>query len=232
MGAARLLSKSRRQEVKASDLPLDSALYVLAAISWRVALLQPFIDSLRRNAASTCELRDAPGESRRLLNCRCGLCVHAPIKPQVDFKFNRRLVEHTLNQMDDSGMSEKIGKLIAARLKELGKGQAWLAENACVSVNAVSKWTKTGKISRGNVARVAELLGLSADELMSGQARAPARQAASGSKLDRLDLQESELVDLFRQCGPGERELIIGHARLLSGGAHAVTDLFSSRNKT
>ena len=113
-------------------------------------------------------------------------------------------------------MSENIGKLIAGRLKAMGKGQAWLAESVGVSVNAVSKWTKSGKISRENVPRVAELLELTVSELVSGKVQAPI-QRNEGSKLERLDANEALWLSLLRECGPGERELLLAHAKLLSG---------------
>jgi transcriptional regulator with XRE-family HTH domain len=128
-------------------------------------------------------------------------------------------------------MSEKIGKLIAARVKAMGKKQAWLAESAGVSVNAVSKWMKSGKIARENVPRVAELLELSADELVSGEARTPLRQKSAGSKLERLDPDEAALLEMYRECGPGERELLIAHAKLLSGGKGSVVELLPGRHK-
>lgn len=130
-------------------------------------------------------------------------------------------------------MSEKIGKLIAARLKALGMGQAWLAEKAGVSVNAVSKWTKSGKISRGNVARVAEVLGLSVDELVSGEEVSPVakKEPSPGSRLERLDPDEAELLECYREAGPGERELILSHAKLLAGNKGGVS-LFPGRHKS
>lgn len=129
-------------------------------------------------------------------------------------------------------MSDKIGKLIAARLKALGKRQAWLAEEAGVSVNAVSKWTKTGKIARENVPRVAQVLEVSADELINGDAKPSARHAEAGSKLERLDPDETLLIELYRESGVGERKLIIGHAKLLAGSKAQTHELFRGRNKT
>lgn len=94
-------------------------------------------------------------------------------------------------------MSEKIGKLIASRLKAMGKGQAWLAEKAEVSVNAVSKWTKTGKIARERVAHVAELLGVSVDELVSGEIKL---EPAPSSFMDLrvVSAEEMRLLTAFR----------------------------------
>ncbi|MDE2441083.1 MAG: helix-turn-helix domain-containing protein [Betaproteobacteria bacterium] len=48
----------------------------------------------------------------------------------------------------------------------MGKTQAWLAEQVGVSDNAVSKWIRTGQISRENIPKVARLTGLYPDELL------------------------------------------------------------------
>lgn len=61
-----------------------------------------------------------------------------------------------------------LGQTIKSRLSALGKTQGWLAERADVSHNAVSKWIKTGKISRENAVLVAQALSCSVDELLLG----------------------------------------------------------------
>jgi SOS-response transcriptional repressor LexA len=67
-----------------------------------------------------------------------------------------------------------IGQLIKDALSRMGKTQAWLAEETGVSNNAVSKWIRTGQISRENIPRVARLTGLYPDELLP-QMSAPFR---------------------------------------------------------
>lgn len=81
------------------------------------------------------------------------------IKPQVDFNFNRKLVcfydecsEHLL-------MATELGKFIHARLADMQKTQTWLAEKMNVSANAVSKWIKSGKISRTNFFALIDIIG-------------------------------------------------------------------------
>lgn len=133
--------------------------------------------------------------------------------------------------MDHSGMNEKIGKTIAGRLKDLGKGQAWLAERAGVSVNAVSKWTKTGKIARENVPVVAEALGLSAGDLISGGGEVISPRKTTDSKLERLDPKEQALLAMYRECGEGEQDILLTHAKLLAGSRATVHESFR-RNKT
>jgi transcriptional regulator with XRE-family HTH domain len=59
-----------------------------------------------------------------------------------------------------------IGKTIKSRLKTLGRTQAWLAERVGVSENAVSKWIKTGEISRSNIEPVTEALEISITQLL------------------------------------------------------------------
>lgn len=59
-----------------------------------------------------------------------------------------------------------LGKTIKARLKALGVTQAWLAEQVGVSENAVSKWIKTGEISRDNIKPVADALQISVAQLL------------------------------------------------------------------
>lgn len=59
-----------------------------------------------------------------------------------------------------------IGKTIKARLKALGKTQSWLAEEVGVSTNAVSKWIKSGEISRENIKPTAEALEISSAQLL------------------------------------------------------------------
>ena len=53
-----------------------------------------------------------------------------------------------------------------ARLKAIGKTQAWLAEQVGVSTNAVSKWIKTGEISRENLKASADALEISVAQLL------------------------------------------------------------------
>jgi transcriptional regulator with XRE-family HTH domain len=59
-----------------------------------------------------------------------------------------------------------LGKTIKSRLKALGRTQAWLAEQVGVSENAVSKWIKTGEISRANIEPVTEALDISVSQLL------------------------------------------------------------------
>jgi len=66
-------------------------------------------------------------------------------------------------------MENDIGKFIKSRLKELKKTQGWLAEKVDVSNVAVTKWIKSGQISRENVMAVANALHVPADMLLGGK---------------------------------------------------------------
>lgn len=59
-----------------------------------------------------------------------------------------------------------LGQVIKSKLTDLAKTQAWLAEVTGVSNNAVSKWIKTGKISRENAVLASKALGCSIDDLL------------------------------------------------------------------
>lgn len=63
-----------------------------------------------------------------------------------------------------------LGQVIDAALKRLGKNQSWLAEEVGVSDNAISKWKRTGQISRENAVAVADLLALDLDVLLARRA--------------------------------------------------------------
>ena len=94
-------------------------------------------------------------------------------------------------------MSIETAKIIKSRLKILGKKQAWLAERVGVSVNAVSKWTKDGKVARANAAAVAEALEITVDQLLAA-AEALALVEPGRTTLERLNEEERELIELHR----------------------------------
>jgi len=88
-----------------------------------------------------------------------------------------------------------LGNTIKTRLSDLGKTQTWLAETTEVSNNAVSKWIKTGKISRENALVVAGALGIGVDRLLTEQAP-PVAPPARSAPVDhpRKRLADFELV--------------------------------------
>lgn len=105
------------------------------------------------------------------------------IKPEVEFKINHRFVDiHPLHRENQPMVKNPIGQLIRDQLKALGKTQGWLAEQAGVSDNAVSKWVKNGQISRERIPRVARLLRIDPALLLSDPGvPATALQAAEPS---------------------------------------------------
>ena len=56
-------------------------------------------------------------------------------------------------------MKSELGIYITNRKHDLKVTQDWIAERMSVSSNAVSKWVKTGKISRENFFALVDLLG-------------------------------------------------------------------------
>jgi len=88
-----------------------------------------------------------------------------PSQPQVENWVNLPLLV-PLNPGLHALCMSPIGKTIKARLKALGKTQAWLAEEVGVTEQAVSKWIKYGEISRANVQPVADALQISSAQLL------------------------------------------------------------------
>ena len=106
------------------------------------------------------------------------------------------------------------------RLKDLGKTQGWLAENiktadkpSGLSINAISKWTKTGKIAREHVQQVADLLEITADQLLAGSPLI--EQVPIGeTTIERLAADEKHLLDLYRGSTQDGKSGVIGMATL------------------
>lgn len=85
----------------------------------------------------------------------------AYIQPQVESRFNRRVVDGRIHDSENQSMANsEIGRLIRDRLRAMGKTQGWLAERMGVSDNAVSKWVKSGSIARAKIVQLAGLLGV------------------------------------------------------------------------
>lgn len=130
------------------------------------------------------------------------------IKPQVDLNINRQLVEFESYSDDNSLMENKIGRVISRQLKLLDKTQGWLAEEANVSNNAVSKWIKTGKVSRNNAVRVAEILGLSVGQLLVNESEKPKDKEQKRLALMYIDPSEVHLVTLYRESTQHGKDMI------------------------
>lgn len=107
-------------------------------------------------------------------------------------------------------MSE-LGKIIRARLLELGETQEWLAEQVGVSKNAVSKWIRDGKVSRSNAIEAARALRLTSDQLLLGHPLTDVSPPAE-TTLERLDADEKRLLELYRQSTRDGKLMIYGAA--------------------
>lgn len=122
-----------------------------------------------------------------------------------------------------------MGNVISEYLRERKLSQEWLAEQVGVSIVAVSKWTRTGKISRPNAIKVAEILHISVDELYGrnkdGVGQAPVTTQAL--TLTYVDPEEMQLLTWYREANDMGKELIKAaceHApkkKLASGSASA-----------
>lgn len=103
----------------------------------------------------------------------------------------------------EAKMENAIGQIILARLKELEKTQAWLAEKAGVSNTAVTKWLKSGKISRNSAIKVAIALNISADLLLGIDDRS------------KKDVYKEQLVYFFAGMSIQHKEIVLQLANQL-----------------
>jgi transcriptional regulator with XRE-family HTH domain len=132
-------------------------------------------------------------------------------------------------------MSENVAKTVRESLRALGKNQQWLADELEVSVNAVSKWCRTGQISRDKIPKVAALLqrplsdffpnapelrpapGIDLDEPDTATAGTSEQRALDkDSHLERVNSQECELLRFFREGSDEARAALLNNARLLA----------------
>lgn len=99
--------------------------------------------------------------------------------------------------MDEEGAGARIR---AARIAR-GMTQADLAACIGVSRSAVAQWEtdRAGQV-RGNLARIAEVLGVSTDHLVGGK---------SASDLTPADATELALLRLYRACDASDRQLLL-----------------------
>jgi transcriptional regulator with XRE-family HTH domain len=129
---------------------------------------------------------------------------------------------------DNSIMENPIGRKIAQRLRALNQTQGWLAEQAGVSNNAVTKWLKTGQISIDKAMKVALALEITLDELLDKDISIPqpARDATAPpeAKLHLVYVDDDELEMLTRLRGAPDdlramAKLVLD--RFLAGGREA-----------
>lgn len=117
----------------------------------------------------------------------------------------------------DNAVMEKntyTAALIKRRLLEMDRTQEWLAEKIGVSINAVSKWTRTGQISRENAVLAAKALGITVGELLQEQSEDMKADKLKEKSLHLVYLTDEEmrLVTLYRESTD------MGRAMLMAAG--------------
>lgn len=116
--------------------------------------------------------------------------------------FNLGFLASEIHICDIQSMNETLGKTIGNRLKDLKKSKDWLAETCEVSNAAVTKWIKTGKVSRENTIKVANALGISIDELLN-------------EKIDGQDPFKDQLDYFYAGLSDEGRHALAAHANYL-----------------
>lgn len=104
---------------------------------------------------------------------------------------------------------ESVGARIRTHRQARGWTQDDLATAVGVSRSAVAQWEtdRAGQV-RGNLARIAEVLGVSLEALLHGRRDAVA-PAGTGDEL--------ALLRLYRACAPEDRAMLLRLARKLAG---------------
>lgn len=170
----------------------------------RYALAEPFVDRLRSDVA-LCGHRRKPQSIYRFLKG-----IHAVIQPQVYLNFNPRFLERGPAGVQNQPMVNRINSIwqhIQEALARTRNTQDWLAEKVGVSNNAVTKWKKSGKISRENAVKVSLALQIPLDRLLGAETESPQKAivAPESPEVQRLimafgwltnDQQKEALADL------------------------------------
>jgi transcriptional regulator with XRE-family HTH domain len=123
----------------------------------------------------------------------------------------------------DMSKNSYTAELIGRRLTEMGKTQEWLAEKVGVSINAVSKWTRTGQISRDNAILTARALGLTVGELLHEQPEDMKKEKPESGSLHLVYLTSDELklVTLYRESTQVGQAMLIAAANAVDKIAQA-----------
>ena len=103
----------------------------------------------------------------------------------------------------------EVGARIAAARRQAGIPQHALAAAVGVSRSAVAQW-ETGRAGqlRGNLSRIAAVLGVSTAFLMEG---------AAAAETSAENATELALLRLYRTCSEDDRALLLRTARRLAG---------------
>lgn len=107
---------------------------------------------------------------------------------------------------------EALGRRIRLERERLGMTQAQLAAEIGVSRSAVAQW-ETGRSGQvgGNLARVAEVLGIEVGALLLGGVSTPSVHTVAGS----LTGNERALVELYRALRPEDQGFLLQFAHRL-----------------
>ncbi len=105
--------------------------------------------------------------------------------------------------------AESVGMRIRSLRRERGLTQEDLAAATGVSRSAVAQWEtdRAGQV-RGNLSRIADVLGIGVEVLLHGAASRAGAEASSGDEL--------ALLRLYRECAPEDQAFLLRTARKLA----------------
>lgn len=108
--------------------------------------------------------------------------------------------------------TESVGMRIRSLRRERGLTQEDLAAATGVSRSAVAQWEtdRAGQV-RGNLSRIADVLGIGVEVLLHGVASRAGAEASGGDEL--------ALLRLYRDCAPEDRAFLLRTARKLAKAA-------------
>lgn len=175
----------------------------------------------------------------------------AGIQPQVDLKFNPVFVHGQTVGGENQPMTSALGFDIKEALARKERTQSWLAEQLGVSDNAVSKWIKTGSISRANLIRLVKILDLggplatleSEPDLSTLSSTKPSASKTQCETVDvngigegagREDIVLVRVFDARASMGLGaprpEHDTVVDHLRLTQSWVRANLSISTSVN--
>jgi transcriptional regulator with XRE-family HTH domain len=113
---------------------------------------------------------------------------------------------------DEPDAAETVGARIRAARLARGMTQADLAEAVGVSRSAVAQWEteRSGQV-RGNLTRIASVLGVTVEHLLSG--------TATGAAVGPENATELALLRLYRACTDDDRAFLVRTAARLARAA-------------
>ena len=109
----------------------------------------------------------------------------------VKFEINPRLLSDRMPSVYLGFMVNTTGDVIRRALTRLKRTQSWLAEQMNVSDAAVTKWIATGEIARDKLVPLSRLLGISVDEILTGE---PPLGTEIGRVIDALPPEDGQMA--------------------------------------